>query len=297
MSYILDALKKSEIQRQQGRVPDLTTLPANVGAPVSGVGAGRSPWMVGGAVLALAAVAAGLLLGWQAWRSAGEERPVAPAPVAAPAPGNVQPARVPDPVAVSAPVPAASSAPVVPVPALRAPAEPRARQALVPAEPAPPPPAKPVVVAPTVEEAVPSAAPAPKPLRPAAPPPAPAVAPQSPPVATPAAAPRPAAAAAPAAPPAAAAAASLPPPGDGPPGTPPARVLNFSELPAVLRRNVPPLVVSGFSYAEEPEMRMVVINDRMLREGDEAGPGISVDRIGTEGVILNYQGYRFRPAP
>ncbi len=74
-------------------------------------------------------------------------------------------------------------------------------------------------------------------------------------------------------------------------------MLNFSELPAAVRRNVPPLNVSGYSYAEEAEARMVVINDRMLREGDEAGAGVRVDRIGAEGVILNYKGYRFRPAP
>jgi general secretion pathway protein B len=73
-------------------------------------------------------------------------------------------------------------------------------------------------------------------------------------------------------------------------------VLNFSELPAAVRRNVPPLSVSGYSYAEEAEARMVVINDRMLREGDDAGGGVRVDRIGAEGVILIYKGYRFRPA-
>jgi general secretion pathway protein B len=74
-------------------------------------------------------------------------------------------------------------------------------------------------------------------------------------------------------------------------------VLNFSELPEVLRRNIPALAVSGFSHAEESDARMAVINDRMLREGDDAGGGVRVERIGAEGVILNYKGYRFRPAP
>lgn len=77
--------------------------------------------------------------------------------------------------------------------------------------------------------------------------------------------------------------------------TPPARVLGFHELPAELRQSLPRLSLSGFSYAEEPQLRMAVINERILHQGDQAGPGIVLERIASDGVVLNYRGFRFRP--
>lgn len=76
---------------------------------------------------------------------------------------------------------------------------------------------------------------------------------------------------------------------------PPERVLGFHELPAELRQSLPRLSLSGFSYAEEPQLRMAVINERILHQGDQAGPGIVVERIASDGVVLNYRGFRFRP--
>lgn len=77
--------------------------------------------------------------------------------------------------------------------------------------------------------------------------------------------------------------------------TPPERVLGFHELPAELRQSLPRLSLSGFSYAEEPQLRMAVINERILHQGDQAAPGIVVERIAGDGVVLNYRGFRFRP--
>ncbi|MFB8829149.1 general secretion pathway protein GspB [Azotobacter sp. CWF10] len=76
---------------------------------------------------------------------------------------------------------------------------------------------------------------------------------------------------------------------------PPERVLGLHELPVELRQSLPPLSLAGFSYADEPKMRMAVINDRILHQGDQAGPGIVLEQITSDGVVLNYRGYRFRP--
>jgi len=83
------------------------------------------------------------------------------------------------------------------------------------------------------------------------------------------------------------AAASLP--------EPPAGVLAFHELPGELRQSLPQLAVSGFSFAAEPELRMAVINERILRQGERVVPGVVVERIASDGVVLSYRGYRFRP--
>ncbi len=77
--------------------------------------------------------------------------------------------------------------------------------------------------------------------------------------------------------------------------TPPDRVLAFHELPETIRAALPALAVSGFSYTDEPQARMAVINDRILREGEHAAEGVRLERVGNDGIVLNYRGFRFRP--
>jgi len=74
---------------------------------------------------------------------------------------------------------------------------------------------------------------------------------------------------------------------------PPKRVLHFNELPSVVREGLPQLAVEGYVFSEDPRSRMVVINNRMLQEGDELGSDLKLERIGPEGAVLNYKGYRF----
>lgn len=72
-------------------------------------------------------------------------------------------------------------------------------------------------------------------------------------------------------------------------------MLGFHELPDELRQSLPTLAVSGFSYADEPQLRMAVINGRILHQRDQVAPGVVVERIASDGVVLNYRGFRFRP--
>jgi len=74
---------------------------------------------------------------------------------------------------------------------------------------------------------------------------------------------------------------------------PPKRVLHFNELPSVVREGLPQLAVEGYVFSEDPRSRMVVINNRMLQEGDDLGSDLKLERIGPEGAVLNYKGYRF----
>jgi len=74
---------------------------------------------------------------------------------------------------------------------------------------------------------------------------------------------------------------------------PPNRVLDISELPPALREALPNLAMHGFVYTEDPRSRMVVINNRMLQEGDDIGTDIKLERIGPDGAVLNFKGYRF----
>lgn len=71
------------------------------------------------------------------------------------------------------------------------------------------------------------------------------------------------------------------------------RVMALSELPASVRQALPALAISLHAYAREPRERIVMINNQMLRQGDPVAPGLRLEQITQDGVVLGYQGYRF----
>ncbi len=119
MSYILDALRRSQAERERGHVPGLDARPAAVAAVPAGPPGQR--WRQAAALAAVLLVVALALLWW--WRASSPPATVdvaapAPAPVPEPRPETVAaPAPSPLPVVVSAPpapraAPALAAAPV-----------------------------------------------------------------------------------------------------------------------------------------------------------------------------------------
>lgn len=103
MSFILDALRRAEAERQQGQVPGLNTgpvVPAAMGLPAARRAPGRWWWLVPVALLLAGAA------WWWLW-PAPAAVVAAPAPPPAPVP---QPATLPAPAA-PAPLPVVVSAP------------------------------------------------------------------------------------------------------------------------------------------------------------------------------------------
>lgn len=131
MSYILDALKRAEAERERGQVPGLNAQPV----PMAPAPAKPGRWGLWLALLGSTAVLAAGALYWPAGQTqAVAPAMVAPAPAAAPQPlppAVPLPAPAPTPVAVPAPVPSVREAPPVQPPAAAAPAP-----AAVPAPPA-----------------------------------------------------------------------------------------------------------------------------------------------------------------
>ncbi len=245
MSYILEALRKSEQERARGREQDLLRFP--VATPP------ESRTLRPGVVLGLSALllAGGVAIGW--WKP--WERAAAPAQEAAP-PAPPKAAEAPLPLA-TAPAAAPTRAealkelqPLLP----GASTAPAASPSAAPPKPEPPPAAAPAAMAPVLPEVKPPPSPAAK------------VEDKKP-------------------------AAKPPPPKELPP--PPNRVLALAELPPVVREALPPIAVRGFVHSEDARSRMVVINDRMLQEGDEVAADLRLERIDPDGIVLNYKGYRF----
>lgn len=268
MSYILDALRRAEAERGRGAVPGVHSQAMSAPRADS---SGSGHWLLwGGAVVAVAGLAAGGTW-WAMQRSAPAVGPAVAAPPAA-MPG---PAAVPSaaPVSVAAAPAVAVVPPPAPVPA------PDTRPLLPPTpvtlEPRPVAPKR--VADPAREK--PAAAPAPAPAvarvrETPAPPPAPTARAQPP---------------APTAPPAVAPAAAAQP-GAAPPNGP---VFAQNDLPPSVREQLPALTVTGATYSSNPAHRMAIVNGQVLQEGDQAAPGLKLERIEQSRTVWSFHGYRY----
>ena len=143
MSYILDALKRADAERQHGTVPSLHTLQVTTPALQNTSGAQNRRWLTAGAVLILAAAAA--VGGWF-WRAPSNDAPrqadaqiALTSPVASPPPLPALAA----PTLLPAPVPApVTAAPVAPKPKPEPAPKPETPPRRIAApKPTPPPPA------------------------------------------------------------------------------------------------------------------------------------------------------------
>lgn len=248
MSYILDALRKSDQQRQRGAAPTLLLGQATAVAP-------KQPALLSYGVFALILLGAGIAIGWlRPWQP--QSAAPAPAAIAAkpsePEPGQVPMSR-PDFVPTLERDPQHSAPDTQAVPAPAAPALAQAHS-VTPAN---------------IEK---RNAPARIERRNA---PAKAVA-QAPKKAAPMQVP------------------------DETAGTPTAdsapakNVISMSELPLALQQELPPMTVTVHAYSGTPADRLVGINNRMLREGDSVAPGLKLEQITPEGMVLGYKGYSFR---
>lgn len=275
MSYILDALRRAEAERGRGSVPGLHTQ--SVAAPRTESHSPGNWWLVGGSVVAVAALAAGGTW-WAMQRNApavagaGANPPAAPAPVPSLAPAPASPA-------VLAAAPPIAAPPVVAAPATVSAPSPDATPLQPPAPVAlePRPVANRRVAEPARDKpaATPAPAPAPVPARvreTPAPPLSPAARMQPPVPAAP-----------PAAPPAAV-------PSAAPPNGP---VFAQNELPPSVREQLPALTVTGATYSSNPAHRMAIVNGQVLQEGDQAAPGLKLERIEQSRTVWLFQGYRY----
>jgi general secretion pathway protein B len=254
MSYILDALKKAEAERNPGsgpnpnpqaaptaEFPSLTPPSAQTHAPRD------APWLWIGMTAAAVAVAALVWLKpWQPDPAPAAVTasipipavPAAPAVSAAP-PAAPIPQQAPRPPVAAAPAEAAAPpAPRASKPEAASVAKTESRNATVAKQPAGKKPPK-------------AQASEPAPAKEAKPKPAPAPASEN-------------------------------------------RVASLQELPAHIQSEIPRLSVSGYIYSANRSDRTVLINTRLLREGEQVAPDLVLEQLTPTGMVLNYKGYRYR---
>lgn len=226
MSYILDALRRADAERERGRVPGLhaQAMPLRAGDVEPSPRSSR-PGRVHRPVMLVAMLAFLALLAAAVWWYV---------PTAS-GPSPDRPAPTPSPTATSTMTPPSSTPPSTP--SIANPVTPPATAAVAPT--APP------ILAPT---------PAPAPVAPKHP--APDVRPT--------------------------------PPDD------PQTLPRVADLPPPTRAGLPPLQISGTTYAENAALRMLIVDGKVVQEGQDIAPGLRVESIGPRSAVLNHQGRRLR---
>jgi general secretion pathway protein B len=72
------------------------------------------------------------------------------------------------------------------------------------------------------------------------------------------------------------------------------RIYEISELPESVKRELPDISFAGHVYSSSKSQRSVMLNGRKMREGQEVTKGLVLEEITLEGVVLRSQGYRFK---
>jgi len=73
----------------------------------------------------------------------------------------------------------------------------------------------------------------------------------------------------------------------------PPEIPDIKSLPLSIQTAIPDLNFAGHTYSDNPDKRMIIINDSILREGDKLNNTIRLVEITWTGVILDYNGEQF----
>lgn len=84
-------------------------------------------------------------------------------------------------------------------------------------------------------------------------------------------------------------------PAPPPQATPVHETLPFlHELPAQVQREIPQFSIGGYLYSGNKADRSLLINRRLLHEGDQIAPGLVIEEMRPQEMVLNYRGTRYR---
>ena len=67
----------------------------------------------------------------------------------------------------------------------------------------------------------------------------------------------------------------------------------LAELPDDLRRQVPAMAIGGSVYSPQRASRMLIVNGQVLREGDPVAPELQLEQIGAKAAVFSIRGQRF----
>lgn len=69
-------------------------------------------------------------------------------------------------------------------------------------------------------------------------------------------------------------------------------VLTMDELPDDVRRQWPNLSINGSKYSETPTSRILIVNGQVFHEGDRLTPDLTLEQIKVKEAVMRFRGYR-----
>lgn len=69
-----------------------------------------------------------------------------------------------------------------------------------------------------------------------------------------------------------------------------------ADLPDSVRAQLPALKVTGATHSNNPAHRMAIVNGQVLQEGEQAAPGLQLERIEPSRTVWSFRGYRYAVA-
>jgi general secretion pathway protein B len=67
-----------------------------------------------------------------------------------------------------------------------------------------------------------------------------------------------------------------------------------NELPEVLRRQIPPLTITGSVYSIDPRQRLLLVNNLVLPQDSQVAAGVTLIEIESHSAVFSFQQTRFR---
>lgn len=71
------------------------------------------------------------------------------------------------------------------------------------------------------------------------------------------------------------------------------RVPTAAELPDDVRHTLPQLTIGGAMYSDTPSNRMLIVNSQVFHEGDQPYQGLVLEEIKLKSAVFRYRGYRY----
>ncbi len=74
------------------------------------------------------------------------------------------------------------------------------------------------------------------------------------------------------------------------------QVSALRDLPDHVQRGIPPISIGGYIYSPNPAERSMLLNNRLIREGEQTASGLVLEKMMPKEAVLSFQGQRFRLA-